>query len=46
MGFELVIRFTELLKQLITTNNDSLTELCTLKITVTTACIKSSQSFA
>jgi hypothetical protein len=43
MGFQLVIRFIERLQNVITNNCDSLTQLHTPKITVTTAHIKSSQ---
>jgi hypothetical protein len=43
MGSELVIRFNERLQNVTTNNYDSLTELHTPKITVTTAYIKSSQ---
>jgi hypothetical protein len=42
--FELVTGFIEHLQNVITNNYDSLTELHTPKITVTTAQIKSSQS--
>jgi hypothetical protein len=44
MGFGLVIRFIEHSEKVTTDNYDSLTELHTLKITVTTAHIKFSQS--
>jgi hypothetical protein len=43
MGFGLVIRLIEHLQNITTKNYDSLTELHTPKITVTTALIKSSQ---
>jgi hypothetical protein len=43
MGFGVVIGFTEHLQNITTNNNDSLTELHTPKITVTTAYIKFSQ---
>jgi hypothetical protein len=44
-GFGLIIGFTEHLQNLTTNNCDSLTELHTPRITVTTAHLKSSQSF-
>jgi hypothetical protein len=44
MGFGFIIRFIEHLQNITTNNYYSLTELHTLKITVTTAHIKSSQS--
>jgi hypothetical protein len=44
MGFGLVIGFTEHSHNVTTNNYDSLTELHTPSITVTTAHIKSSQS--
>jgi hypothetical protein len=44
MEFGLVIRFIEHLEKVTTNNYDSLTELHTPKITVTTARIKFSQS--
>jgi hypothetical protein len=43
MGFGLVIGFIELLQNVTTDNYDSLTELHTPMITVTTAYMKSSQ---
>jgi hypothetical protein len=43
MGFGLVIGFNELLQDVTTHNYDSLIELHTQKITLTTAHIKSSQ---
>jgi hypothetical protein len=44
MGVGLIIRFIEHSQNATTDNYDSLTELNTAKITVTTAHIKSSQS--
>jgi hypothetical protein len=44
MGFGLVIGFFEHLQSVTTNSYDSLTELHNLKVTVTTAHIKSSQS--
>jgi hypothetical protein len=43
MGFRSVIGFTEHLQKVTTSNYDSLNELTTPKITVTTAYIKPSQ---
>jgi hypothetical protein len=44
MGFGLVNGFIEHLRNITTNNYESVTELQTLKITVTTAHLKSSQS--